>query len=74
MDNFSDISHFSDNIKNFGGDPNSVTLFGLSAGGFSTSLHLMSPLSKGLFQKIVAGSGVSNAPLWGKNQAELADR
>ncbi|XP_055381572.1 juvenile hormone esterase-like [Condylostylus longicornis] len=46
-----------DNIKEFGGDPNSVTIFGQSAGGWSVSAHLVSPLSKGLFHKAIAFSG-----------------
>ena len=37
----------------FGGDPNQVTLFGQSAGGASTGLHLMSPLSKNLFNQAI---------------------
>ena len=37
-----------DNIEKFGGDPGRVTLFGQSAGAASVSLHLVSPLSKGL--------------------------
>uniref|UniRef100_T1HUH8 Carboxylic ester hydrolase n=1 Tax=Rhodnius prolixus TaxID=13249 RepID=T1HUH8_RHOPR len=37
------------NIKNFGGDPKKVTIMGESAGGASIYLHMISPMSKGLF-------------------------
>jgi carboxylesterase type B len=36
-----------DNIVFFGGNPQSVTIFGQSSGGASTHLHMLSPLSKG---------------------------
>jgi len=36
-----------DNIAAFGGNPNSVTIFGESVGGASTHLHMLSPASKG---------------------------
>lgn len=45
------------NIRNFGGDPKNITIFGESAGGMSVGLHLISPLSKGLFQKAIIESG-----------------
>lgn len=45
------------NIKAFGGDPEKVTLAGLSAGGYSVTAHMASPMSDGLFRSVVAVSG-----------------
>ncbi|XP_026753865.1 juvenile hormone esterase-like isoform X1 [Galleria mellonella] len=45
------------NIKNFGGDPENITIFGESAGGASVTYHLISPMSKGLFKRAIAQSG-----------------
>ncbi|XP_045158061.1 liver carboxylesterase 1-like [Mercenaria mercenaria] len=45
------------NIAHFNGDPNSVTIDGHSAGGCSVGLLLMSPLAKGLFQRVIQQSG-----------------
>ncbi|XP_039753211.1 venom carboxylesterase-6-like [Pararge aegeria] len=48
-----------DNIKSFGGNPDSVTLTGCSAGGASVHYHYLSPLSKGLFHRGIAFSGAA---------------
>lgn len=45
------------NIARFGGDPQSVTIAGLSAGAHSVTGHMVSPMSKGLFHKVIALSG-----------------
>lgn len=37
-----------DHIHAFGGNPNMVTLSGYSAGGSSTNLHMISPMSRGI--------------------------
>ncbi|HKU37992.1 MAG TPA: carboxylesterase family protein, partial [Polyangiales bacterium] len=45
------------NIRNFGCDPDNVTIFGESAGGVSVYTHLASPASAGLFHRAIAQSG-----------------
>jgi para-nitrobenzyl esterase len=46
-----------ENIAQFGGDPNNVTIFGQSAGAGSVRTLCESPLARGLFHKAVIMSG-----------------
>ncbi|GJQ88160.1 Est-6 [Trypoxylus dichotomus] len=50
------------NIKFFGGNPNSVTITGMSSGASSVHLHYFSPLSKGLFHRGFSESGTALDP------------
>ncbi|XP_060064173.1 pyrethroid hydrolase Ces2e-like [Ylistrum balloti] len=51
------------NIEDFGGNPNSITIFGGSAGAFSVGLHALLPQNQGLFHRLIAESGTSTSPL-----------
>lgn len=51
------LEFVKNNIANFGGDPNNITIFGQSAGGASVSWHCVSERSKGLFQRAIIMSG-----------------
>lgn len=45
------------NIAQFGGDPDNVTIFGQSGGGGKVTCMMNTPMAKGLFQKAIVESG-----------------
>ncbi len=47
-----------DNIENFGGDPENVTIFGQSGGGMKVYTLMQTPAADGLFHKGIVMSGV----------------
>ncbi len=57
LDQIAALKWVQRNIRNFGGDPGQVTIFGESAGGASVMTLLVSPLAKGLFHRAIAQSG-----------------
>ncbi|XP_062334831.1 carboxyl ester lipase, tandem duplicate 2 isoform X2 [Osmerus eperlanus] len=61
------ISWVHRNIRNFGGDPDNITLFGESAGGASVSFQMLTPHNKGLFKRVISQSGVAVCP-WAVNR------
>jgi hypothetical protein len=58
------IKWMKENIEQFGGDPEGITLMGESAGACSVGLHLLSPLSRSLFTQAIMQSASALIP-WG---------
>lgn len=58
------------NAAAFGGDPGNVTLFGQSAGGYSTCAHLVAPSSAGLFDRAIAQSAPCTSAMGSRSRAD----
>ncbi len=57
MDQVAALQWVQQNIAEFGGDPDNVTIFGESAGGVSVHTLLTTPAARGLFHKAIIQSG-----------------
>ena len=72
LDQVQALKWIQENIKAFGGDPSKVTILGVSSGGASVGLHLLSPLSQGLFHQAIVESGVELSPFAFQSVKEAA--
>ena len=60
------------NVKSFGGDPESITLFGESAGAATITFLMLSPnVENGLFHRAILQSGTATSP-WALTSHEIA--
>ena len=73
LDQIQSLKWIKQNIAQFGGDPDNVTIFGQSAGAGSVRTLCESPLARGLFHKavIMSGGGLNVPPKDGE-AAKLA--
>ena len=74
LDQVMALQWVQDNIAEFGGDPNKVTIWGESAGSWAATYHMVSPLSKGLFHQVIGQSGTIVSPAWREYTEEQAKR
>ena len=56
LDHIAALEWVQDNIEEFGGDANNITIFGESAGGASIYSLLATPMAKNLFHKAISES------------------
>ena len=70
QDQIAALKWIQKNIDQFNGDPNKITVFGVSAGSASISLLLTCPQAKGLFQQSILHSPGAARPLATLAQAE----
>merc|ERR1711990_800086 len=73
MDQAMALNWVRDNVKNFGGDPDRITLFGESAGSASVHYLMMSPMTEKSFHKAILQSGVAGDS-WSYNEPKEAEK
>ena len=73
LDMIKALTWVQDNIQEFGGDPNNVTIAGQCAGAIDVLSLLVSPAASGLFHKAIAMSGALGGPVTSINSVEAGE-
>ena len=64
LDQLMALQWIKENIAQFGGNPEMITIFGENSGAVSVSLHLLAPLSWNFFNQAIMQSASALVP-WG---------
>ncbi|XP_070551710.1 acetylcholinesterase-like [Ptychodera flava] len=74
LDQMTALQWVQDNIAEFSGDVNKITIFGESAGAISVDFLLLSPLTDGLFHKAILQSGTATIESYPETDAALQNK
>jgi para-nitrobenzyl esterase len=74
LDQIAALEWVRDNIEEFGGDPENVTLFGESAGAMSVGVLLGTPRARGLFHKAILQSGAAHNAWYPRDADNVAQQ
>jgi para-nitrobenzyl esterase len=72
LDQLAALAWVRENVAAFGGDPDRITAFGVSAGSASISLLLAAPSARGAFDRAILHSPGAGRPLASLQDAETA--
>ena len=73
-DQIAALTWVKENISAFGGNPDNITVFGESAGSISSTLLMVTPAAKNLFQKVIAQSGTPASYHVPEHSAKIAEK
>lgn len=74
LDQIAALEWVRDNVAQFGGDPENVTVFGESAGGMSIGALLAMPAANGLFRRAIMQSGAAHHAISSSSAIAVANR
>ena len=74
QDQVATLEWIRNNIENFGGDPERVTIFGQSGGGSKVTTLMAMPAAQGLFHRAIAQSGFALRGTPAADASEAAER